>query len=137
MKVVLDTNILISAAARPNNAAGKIIEAWFEHRYTLLTSEFQLDEFRRVSRYERIKQFLPAHRAGAMVNELRSRAMILRPLSIPQVSRDPDDNYILAIAVSGNANYLVSRDRLDVLALQAYEQVRIVTVEAMFRLLYE
>jgi uncharacterized protein len=118
LKIVLDTNILISAAARPNNAAGKIIEAWFDHRYTLLTSEFQLDEFRRVSRYARIQQFLPAHRAGAMVNELRSRAIILKPKSIPDVSRDPDDNFILVVAVSGNANYLVSRDRLDILVLQ-------------------
>lgn len=136
MKVVLDTNILISAAARVGSASGRIIEAWFENRFTVLTSEFQLDEFRRVSRYERIRQILPAHRAGVLVNELRSRAVIVYPKQIPDVSPDPDDNFILAVAITGGAEFLVSRDRVHILALQNYQRVKMITVAEMYHLLY-
>ncbi len=51
MKVVLDTNILISGIGRPEGAPGQIVSAWLEGKFDLVVSEALLDEFRRVLLY--------------------------------------------------------------------------------------
>ncbi len=60
MRVVLDTNILISALIVPGGAPDALYQTWRAGQFTLVTSEEQLDEFRRVTRYPRLRPFLPA-----------------------------------------------------------------------------
>ena len=52
MRVVLDTNILISGLMSPTGMPGRLIDAWLEDRFILVSSEEQLSEFRRASRYD-------------------------------------------------------------------------------------
>lgn len=54
MKVVLDTNVLISALISPHNPPDLILQSWLAGDFELLTSEDQLEEIRRVSRYARV-----------------------------------------------------------------------------------
>lgn len=79
MRVVLDTNILLSALISPHGAPDTIYQAWRTARFELVTSLEQLDELRRVSRYPKLKAILPAHRIGAMVNNMQ-RAIVLEHL---------------------------------------------------------
>ena len=53
MKVVLDTGILIAALITVDTPPDKIYQAWKKKRFELFTTEWQLEEFRRVSRYPR------------------------------------------------------------------------------------
>jgi len=53
VKVVLDTGILIVALITVDTPPDKIFQAWKKKRFELFTSEWQLEEFRRVSRYPR------------------------------------------------------------------------------------
>ena len=84
MRVILDTNVLLSAPISPYAPPDTIYNAWRAARFELVTSVVQLDELRRVSRYPKLKAVLPAHRVGAMVNNMQ-RAIVLEQLpSLPQ-----------------------------------------------------
>ena len=80
MRVILDTNVLLGALISPHGPPDAIYRAWRAARFDLVTSTAQLDELRRVSRYPKLKIILPAHRVGAMVNNMQ-RAMVSREQS--------------------------------------------------------
>jgi hypothetical protein len=77
--VVLDTNILISILIVPAGPPDQIYQAWRDGRFILYTSEEQLDEFRRVRRYPRVRRYVTPAAAGTMLNELRQLADLVKP----------------------------------------------------------
>ncbi|RUP26061.1 MAG: putative toxin-antitoxin system toxin component, PIN family [Curvibacter sp.] len=109
MRVVLDTNVLFSALISPHGAPDTIYRAWRAARFELVTSEVQLDEVRRASRYPKFKQVLQPHRVGTMVNNLQ-RAMVLKTLPAEIEVADPFDAFLLGMAPAGEADYLVTGD---------------------------
>jgi uncharacterized protein len=113
MRVILDTNVLLGALISPHGPPDTIYRAWRAARFELVTSAAQLDELRRVSRYPKLKSILPAHRVGTMVNNMH-RAIVLSQLPpLPEGidAADPDDAFLLAMALGGEADYLVTGDR--------------------------
>lgn len=129
MRVVLDTGILIAALITTDTPPALIYQAWRKNRFELVTSEWQLDEFRRVSRYSRLRRFLKPVEAGNLVNGLRRHAMVLEILPTVELSPDPDDNPVLAMAKASRAQYLVTGDKKDLLALGSIGDTRIVTAQ--------
>ncbi len=113
MRVILDTNVLLGALISPHGPPDAIYRAWRAARFDLVTSAAQLDELRRVSRYPKLKTILPAHRVGTMVNNMQ-RAIVLEqlpPLPEGVDTTDPNDAFLLAMALGGEADYLVTGDR--------------------------
>ena len=113
MRVILDANVLLGALISPHGAPDLIYRAWRASKFELVSSTTQLDELRRASRYPKLKNILPAHRVGTMVNNMQ-RALVLDvlpPLSAKQDLRDPNDAFLLAMAQASEANYLVTGDR--------------------------
>ncbi|MCW5255336.1 putative toxin-antitoxin system toxin component, PIN family [Verminephrobacter aporrectodeae subsp. tuberculatae] len=113
MRVILDTNVLLGALISPHGPPDAIYRAWRAARFKLVTSTAQLDELRRASRYPKLKTILPAHRVGTMLNNMQ-RAVVLDALPpLPQgvEAADPNDAFLLAMALAGEANYLVTGDR--------------------------
>lgn len=111
MKVVLDTNVLISALISPHNPPDIILQSWLAGEFDLLTSEEQLDEIRRVSRYEHLQPFLQPHRVGLIINRMKELATIIKPGALStEEALDPDDNFLIAICETGSANNLVTGD---------------------------
>lgn len=113
MRVILDTNVLLAALVSPHRPPDIIYRAWQSGRFDLVTGVAQLDELRRVSRYPKMKAILPAHRVGTMISNMQ-RAIVLDTLPrLPdsiEVS-DPNDTFLLAIALAGEVDYLVTGDR--------------------------
>ena len=95
MRVVLDTGILIAALITSGPPPDAIYQAWRRKRFDLVTSEWQLEEFRRVSRYPKLRPYLRPVEAGNMVSGLRRLAMVLDELPSVDLSPDPDDNPVL------------------------------------------
>jgi len=127
MRAVLDTNILCSALLTPGGLTDRLYRAWREGRFQLLTSEEQLEEFRRVTRYPRLKPFIEPAAAGAMHNELRRLAVLVVKLPVVDASQDPGDNFLLAMAQAGEADVLVTGDKHDLLSLKVFQRTRIIT----------
>ncbi|MDR2787591.1 MAG: putative toxin-antitoxin system toxin component, PIN family [Candidatus Accumulibacter sp.] len=113
MRVILDTNVLLGALISPHGPPDAIYRAWRAMRFDLVTSAVQLDELRRVSRYPKLKTILPEHRVGTMVNTMQRAIVLTRlpPLPNDIDANDPNDAFLLAMALSGEADYLVTGDR--------------------------
>ncbi len=109
MRVVLDTNVLLSALISPHGYPDTIYRAWRAARFEIVTSSTQLDELRRASRYPKFKSILQPHRVGAMVNNLQ-RALVLEQLPTDIEADDPFDAFLLSMATVGEADYLVTGD---------------------------
>jgi putative PIN family toxin of toxin-antitoxin system len=135
MRVVLDSNILLSALISPHGPPHRIYQAWQNRRFTLITAEVQLDEVRRASRYPKFRNVLQPHRVGRMLNDLRG-AEIVDPLRGRDELADPDDAWLLALADAGHANHLVTGDkRSGLLARGRVGTANILTAAAFCRLL--
>lgn len=121
LRIVLDTNVLLSGIAYPASVPGKIMAAWRHGSVEVLLSAYILDELRRV---------LPrlAHRHGLTVAEIEDlvdilsiQAEVIEPLPGTEPDlRDVDDQPVLgtllaALKASG-ADYLITGDK-DLLAL--------------------
>jgi putative PIN family toxin of toxin-antitoxin system len=127
MRLVIDTNILISALLAATSLPAQLVVLWRAGRFDLLTTAEQLDELRRVTRYPKLRERLAPSIAGRLVNDLRALAITLDKLPIVAVSGDPDDNYLLALAAAGAADFLVTGDKRDLLGLGVYEGTKIIT----------
>jgi putative PIN family toxin of toxin-antitoxin system len=135
MRVVLDTNVLVSSLISRSGSTDRLYGAWTEQRYELITSNEQLEEFHRVTRYPRVRKLIEPSAAGTLYNQLRASNVVLAKLPLITRSRDPGDNFLLAMAEAGTADYLVTGDKRDLLALQKHGTTRIVKVADMLKVL--
>jgi len=112
MKVVLDTNVLISGLAYPDSVPGRIITAWDLHALQLSMSRIQLDEVSRVLRYRKIRKLLrwsDGH-IESFIRQLMLRVEIVEiDVVATMVPDDPDDAPILATLIASSADVLVTR----------------------------
>lgn len=120
---MVDTNVLVSAlhfGGRPRRLVDEIIAG----RHRMVTGVAILDELEAVLIDVCGWEEGPA---AAARSEVEAAGEIARPIEVPRVCRDPDDDAVLAIAVAGAADALVTGDG-DLLDLKTHHGVRIVTV---------
>lgn len=113
MKVFLDTNVLVSAFTTRGLCADVFRLVLAEHE--LLTGEVVFEELARVLA---LRFRMPRAVSGAILELLRSQSTVVgRPEAPAGIGiRDPDDEWIVASALLGQADILVTGDK-DVLAL--------------------
>ncbi len=135
LRVVLDTNVLVSGLQSPKGPPGRLIRAWASGCFELVTSEAQLSELRRTLRYPKLRKRIPKHVAGALINAVKAKAAIVKP-SLPSIEiPDEDDQFILGTAIAGKADFLVTGDRSHSLALKKIGSTRIVDPTTAVQLL--
>jgi len=116
LRVVLDTNVLVSALAYPGSIPGRILNACREGELDLVLSRYILDEMARVlPRLKRIK--LTSAEIRDLADSFLFLAEIVEPGSEPdETLRDPADQLVLGTLRAAQADYLVTGDK-DLLAL--------------------
>jgi putative PIN family toxin of toxin-antitoxin system len=124
LKVVLDTNVYGSAFHFPEGVCAQLVKYAAEQHYELIISPIIIREFAGASRRDfRVNE----EKHLRFVKFLAKTATIVVPQIIPDVIKeDPPDNYILACALAGGANLIVSQD-LDLLRLKTYVGVGIIS----------
>ena len=135
MRVILDTNVLLSAFIRVGSNPYKLLHAWLDGRFDLVSSAAQIEEITRAARYPRVRQHITPAEVGWLVNRLRERAPLIERLPRVDVAADPADNFLLAMAKSGKADYLVTGDKSGVLAIGQHGETHIVTAAQMVKTL--
>lgn len=135
MRVLLDTNILLSALMVQGTPPARLYEHWKNGRFELVSCERQLEEINRVSRRPFFIERLDAGEAGRLVNDIRRLALMVDPDASVRISADPADDFLLAAAAQAQADYLVSGDKRGLLALQHFATTRIVTARYLVDLL--
>jgi predicted nucleic acid-binding protein len=122
VRAVVDVNVLVSAALSAKGPSAEILRGSRDGQFELITSEMLLTELTRTLAYPRIRKRIPPEKAAAYVNWTRDHGhgrLADDPVGAPPVgSRDPDDDYLLALAIDQRA-YLVTGDQ-DLLVLSAH-----------------
>ena len=136
MRVVLDTNVVISATLIKGGNEDRILRAWQRGAFQLVVSRQILEEMGRVLFYERIRKFQWMDDADvvALLQILAAESVLVAGRLKVKASRDPADDKFLAAAVEGKAEYVVTGDK-DLLVLKAYRLVEIVTPGRFIRIL--
>jgi uncharacterized protein len=135
MRVVLDTNILISALLIQTGNPAAIYRGWQQGQFTVLTCAEHLDEVRATLRKPAISERLKPYKAGGLVNELKKIAEHVDELPRVRRSRDAGDDFLLALSEAGRADYLVTGDKSGLLALKRHKGTRIVSARAFAAML--
>jgi putative PIN family toxin of toxin-antitoxin system len=127
MRVVLDTNILVSALMVQMGHPGAVYRAWQEGHFTPPTCAEQLGELRATLRTPTIAERIKPYRAGRLVNEMKELAEDVGALPRLRRSPDPTDDFLLAPSEAGKADYLVTGDQGGLLARARHHSGRIVS----------
>ena len=117
LRVVLDTNVLVSGLAYPASIPGRIVAVWRQGGLDVVLSRYILDEMVRV-----LPKLPPVTLSEAEMRDLADSFMFLADIVEPDTSqdpalRDPADQPILGTLTASGADYLITGDR-DLLALE-------------------
>lgn len=122
-RVVLDANVLLSAAGY-HGTPGRVVDLWaLEDRYQLIISPEIAGEFERA--LVRVLS-VPAPLARRVVADLAAGAERVIPTARTRICRDPRDNMVLDTALTGHADFLVTGDQ-DLLVLKRFAGATILT----------
>jgi putative PIN family toxin of toxin-antitoxin system len=106
LRLVLDTNIVVSAALKPDGLQRTVLILALTKPATLYVTQAILTEYRDVLQRPRLD--IPKGRRRQLLQLIANRARSVRPARIPQVTTDPDDNMFLECADAARADYLVT-----------------------------
>lgn len=148
IRALFDTNVYISylLPSKEGNTVERIVQAAFDGSFTLLMAQEIADEFsRKVAGKKYLAQRIPKEAAEGLIKAILEVAEVIPAIStgpidptgpsrFPVVSRDAKDDYLLAYALVGSADYLVTGDD-DLLALTEVEGVQIIRPAAFNQIL--
>lgn len=125
LRVVLDTNLLVSYLLTQGKTISRIIDYWEQGDIIVLVSPLIVEELAEVIVRPRLSQHMKAD-PEALINLIATEAEYTSgELALPGTSRDPKDDKFLACAVEGKADYLVTGDA-DLLNLGSIQGIPIV-----------
>ena len=123
MKVVVDTNVLISGVFFGGMPA-RVLEAWRDGKFDLVVSPDILEEYRRVG--EELAARFTGVSLAPLLALLVMTAEIIEPPGLPeQVSGDLDDDKFVACALAGDCQCIISGDK-DLLEVSGYQGIKVV-----------
>jgi uncharacterized protein len=129
LRVVLDTNVLVSALVLKGRISG-LVDFWRMGRITPVLSRETFDEFRRVLEYPKFS-LSESEIQGILQQEILPFFEVVEHVDpVAGVCRDPDDDKFLACAASAKVAFLVGGDK-DLCSLAKFGQVRILTPDQL------
>lgn len=111
-RVVIDTNVFVSALiGKQGSAADQVLRAFIEDKLEVVVSPELLDELERVLARPKFRQHVDASQAREYLERIRRHGTIVEdPDPAPPVTRDPGDDYLVALARQEHADAIVSGD---------------------------
>ena len=141
IRVVLDTNQIISAVLNPGGAADRLFKASGlvgEAQYELVLSEPILEEIKAVLDYPRLQDLLgwSKHDKVVFLQLLREHATVVKALETSEqiVEVDPDDDKFFHAAIAADAKAIISRDK-HLLRIKNYKGIRVLSPEVFLSVL--
>ena len=129
LKVVLDTNVIISGTIMDHGATFQILKSWERGDFFTIISEPILREVEKVLHYPRIKEkrHLTELDIEAVLNVLKTYSINTpAKMKIDAIPEDPQDDKFITAAIEGEADYIVSGDR-HLRDLKDYQGIPIVS----------
>lgn len=142
IRVVLDTNVFVSALLTPDSPPPRILELALEGKLRLVLSPGIIKEIALVWQYPRVKKAMRKRRLTlkeveeAIFKILKTATITPGAVMAEGISRDPADDMILSGAAEGQADFIISGDQ-DLTCLESFEGIRIVNPTTFLRLIEE
>jgi uncharacterized protein len=116
--VVLDPNVLVSAALSPRGAPAEILRRWLAGEFELVVSPKLLEELRRVFAYPKISKRIALDDSDMLLGLLEDEAQVVSDPDQPAPIEiaDPDDVYLLVLAAAAGAALVSGDGHLTALA---------------------
>jgi putative PIN family toxin of toxin-antitoxin system len=125
-RVVIDTNVLISAALLAASVPAQCVD-WVLANATVLFSPGTFDELRTRLWRSKFDRYLSLEQRQAILHDISAAALWVTPKpSAIAISRDPDDDKFIHLALAGKAAWLITGDQ-DLLSVTGLEQLEIMT----------
>jgi putative PIN family toxin of toxin-antitoxin system len=132
--VVVDTNIFISALLSATGEPRRLFRTILDQQIELLLSESVYAELTTRLLRPKFDRYRDAEAWNLFLDELIELATWCPDVAIEPICRDPDDDKFLALAVSGDADAIISGDK-DLLDLRTYDGIPIMTPAAFMQAL--
>jgi putative PIN family toxin of toxin-antitoxin system len=139
MRVVFDSNVIVSSFISPYGAPAKVRDAFYQDRFELVVSPPLLAEYRHVLAYPRVasRHGLSPADIDEIVEGFRQVSLVVELADIPNViPEDPDDDMVVATAVAGSADYIISGDD-DLHRLGSFRGIQVLSPAAFLLLLIQ
>lgn len=139
MRVVIDTNVIISRFLSPHGTPASILACWEHGLFELIVTDAILAEYLRVLSYDRLRAHhgMTPDEIAQVVEGFRSfGALVEPPETITTIIDDPSDNRFLEAAVAGHSDYIVSGDP-HLLRVGEYRGIQILQPAAFLAMLRE
>lgn len=136
MRVILDTNVLISGLLMSQGASAKLLNAWERKLFTLVACDELIYELRDVASRPFFKSRLRASAAEVLAAGLHDFTFYCADLPAGPTAPDPKDSYLLSLAEVSEAEFLVTGDKA-LQALKKHKGTRIVSPARMIDILLE
>lgn len=125
LRVVLDTNLVVSAMLLPQSRPRQALDYVRRHGIVLVSAD-ALSELREVIRRPRFNRYLLEGQRREFLYNLEQDSELVPITHSITACRDPNDDKFLELAVSGNASQLITGDD-DLLALHPFRNIPIIT----------
>lgn len=133
MRILLDTNIIVSGLLSANQPPGELLASWLDGGFELVTSNAQIEELRRVVGYDKLRTRISPQQAANVLENLDTMSVVVELAAGIDLSLDPDDNVILGTAIAGDAKLIVSGDKAHMLSLEKVNGIPIMTAREAVR----
>jgi putative PIN family toxin of toxin-antitoxin system len=132
IKIIIDTNVWISSLLSAR--LFQQIESILALDHILLFSEHLVNELVQTVNKQKFRNNIDIITYNAIFQKIRQTAVFVDVQSVVEICRDPKDNFLLALAKDGNADYLITGDK-DLLILKKYGKTKIITIKELEQIL--
>ena len=140
IRIVIDTNILVSAILTPEGNPAKILKFALQGKLNLIISPAILEEIRQVLRYPKLvklmkKNMITLEEVYTFLDKM-SKIAVITPgkLDIKAIPDDPSDDMVLSCAVEGEADFIISGDH-HLTDLRIFQGIKIVDPAAFLKII--
>ncbi len=124
IRLVIDTNIWIGFLI--GKTLSGLSEALINDKIRVLFSEELFEELVEVLQRPKFKKYFSQHDISELISLIHLKTELIEIRERFDVCRDPKDNFLLELCVSGNADYLLTGDD-DLLVLNPFRDVKIIS----------
>ena len=131
-RVIIDTNLWISFLI--TNNLNILSELFLFERFQIIFSDELFNEFLDVARRPKFKKYFDEKSVQLLIENISEKLEFIEVASAITICRDLKDNFILALSIDGNADYIVTGDK-DLLSLNGFKGKKIITINEVMKII--